>query len=201
MAGDDELLGLLGQALATEAREPSTERVAALRWRVVERGSRPRPVTPPARSRRPAWALAAAAAVVLALTLGAATGLGPGRPGGGAAVEFDAALRTAAGGRAQVTGTKVGIGRLVHLRSDDLPILPKGEFYEVWFVGPGDRPGAPNRISAGTFHPDAEGRTDVELTAAVDPTAYPEVSVTAELGDGDPGPSGTEVLRSPVRLR
>ncbi len=42
--------------------------------------------------------------------------------------------------------------------------------------------------------PDAKGRTDVELTAAVDPTAYPEVSATAEPGDGDPGPSGTEVL-------
>ena len=95
----------------------------------------------------------------------------------------------------------VGIGRIVTFRSDDLPILPKGEYYEVWFVGPGDRPERPNRISAGTFHPDEQGRTAVELTAAVDPTKYPELSVTAEPADGDPSPNGTEVLRAPIRPR
>jgi hypothetical protein len=91
--------------------------------------------------------------------------------------------------------TKTGIGRVIVLRTDELPILPKGELYEVWFVGPGDSPSQPNRISAGTFHPDAEGRTDVRLAAAVDPARYPVLSVTREPGDGDPRP-GVEVLRS-----
>ncbi len=115
-------------------------------------------------------------------------------------VEFEVALQ-GSGTRARVTGVKVGIGRVVSLRSDDLQILPAGAYYEVWFVGPGDRPGRPNRISAGTFHPDEQGRSAVELTAAVDPTKYPELSVTAEPGDGDPAPNGPEVLRAPLRLR
>ncbi len=84
---------------------------------------------------------------------------------------------------------------MVVLRSDELPVLPKGELYEVWFLGPGDSASSPNRISAGTFHPDEDGRTRVQLAAAVDPARYPVLSVTKEAGDGDPRP-GVEVLRS-----
>ena len=51
------------------------------------------------------------------------------------------------------------------------------------------------RISAGTFHPDAEVRTDVDLFAAVDPRRYPVMTITAEPDDGDPGPSDTELIR------
>ena len=65
----------------------------------------------------------------------------------------------------------------------------------MWFVGPGDRPGAPNRISAGTFHPNHEGRSRVTLTAAVDPAKYPEIAVTAEPAGGGPAPTGRDVVR------
>lgn len=92
--------------------------------------------------------------------------------------------------------TKTGIGRVVEFDTTKLPILPKGEFYELWFVGPGDRPERPNRISAGTFHPDEQGRSRVTFAAAVDPEKYPVLSVTAEPGDGDPRVTGPEVLRS-----
>ncbi len=86
---------------------------------------------------------------------------------------------------------------MIELRTDDLPILPKDEFYELWFVGPrGDTLTEPNRISAGTFHPDPEGRSRVTFAAAVDPKLYPELSVTAEPGDGDPRRTGAEVLSS-----
>lgn len=97
-------------------------------------------------------------------------------------------------GRARVV--KTGIGRVIEFRTDELPILPKGKFYEVWFVGPGDSLADPNRISAGTFHPDDEGRSHVTFAAAVDPAKYPVLSVTAEPGDGDPRRTGPEVLRS-----
>jgi hypothetical protein len=100
----------------------------------------------------------------------------------------------AAHGRAEVV--KTGIGRVIDFRSGTLPILPKGEYYELWFVGPGDTPANPNRISAGTFHPDARGRSFVTFAAAVEPRKYPVVSVTAEPGDGDPRATGPEVLRS-----
>jgi hypothetical protein len=59
----------------------------------------------------------------------------------------------------------------------------------------GDTPESQNRILAGTFHPDTEGKTDVVLTAAVDPRLYPILVITAEPGDGDPRPSDTEILR------
>ena len=91
---------------------------------------------------------------------------------------------------------KTGIGRVIAFRSDSLPILPKGDYYELWFVGPGDSPARPNRISAGTFHPDEQGRSRVRFAAAVDPALYPVLSVTAEPGDGDPRATGPEVLRS-----
>ncbi len=151
-------------------------------------------------ARRPLWrrpvALAAAAA---ALALG---GLLAGalleRPGPGGQVELEATLAPPGGGpeRASVIVEKTGIGREISFRSDDLPILPKGEYYELWFVGAGDTLERPNRISAGTFHPDTQGRSVVELTAAVDPALYPVLSVTAEPADGDPRRTGPEVLRS-----
>ena len=98
--------------------------------------------------------------------------------------------------RATVVVEKTGIGREISFRSDDLPILPQGEYYELWFVGSGDTRRRPNRISAGTFHPDEQGRSVVELTAAVDPLLYPILSVTAEPADGNPERTGPEVLRS-----
>jgi hypothetical protein len=150
------------------------------------------------RRRRPVLLAAATVALLAAFGLGAlvARDRSTAPP-----LEFAAELRSADGSvGASIEGTKVGEGRIVRLVSDDLPILPTGELYEVWFLAPGDSPSSPDRISAGTFHPDADGRTDIELTAAVDPTLNPIVVVTAEAGDGDPAP-GIEVLRAEVALR
>ena len=118
--------------------------------------------------------------------------------GGGPAGELElrAVLGSPNGAEATVEVRKTGIGRVIQLQTDELPILPKGDYYELWFVGPGDTPARPNRISAGTFHPDENGRSDVTFAAAVDPALFPVLSVTAEPGDGDPRPTGPEVLRS-----
>jgi len=206
---EEELLETLRAALAP-AREPDRLRIAALRAAVAERAAAaaPLPGGPVALLPRPRsgrrWRLpigigAAAAAVVVAFVLGGALA---DRDGSAPpSLEFAATLQSPDGAStAAVSGTKVGTGRIVRLSSDDLPILPTGELYEVWFVGPGDAPGAPNRISAGTFHPDPQGRSHVELTAAVDPALYPTVVVTAEPGDGNPSPSGTEVMRADIEL-
>jgi anti-sigma-K factor RskA len=131
-------------------------------------------------------AAAAAAALVLAL---------PGGPPG--SLELETALGARVGGAtATVEVRKTGIGRVISFRSESLPILPKGDYYELWFVGPGDSRSRPNRISAGTFHPDEQGRSHVRFAAAVDPAKYPVLAVTAEPGDGDPRVNGPEVLRS-----
>ena len=102
-------------------------------------------------------------------------------------------------GVASVEVVKTGIGRVVRFETDDLPILPTGEYYELWWVGPRDSRRAPNRISAGTFHPDEQGAAEVTFAAAVDPAKYPRLAVTAEPGDGDPAPHGPDLLRGRVR--
>ncbi len=153
----------------------------------------------PARTRwRPRWVFPALAGAVAAVAIALAD-TAPGGPEG--ELELDAQLARP-GSTERVASAEVretGIGRVVRFDTRALPILPKGEFYELWFVGPGDRPGRPNRISAGTFHPDPEGRSEVRFAAAVDPARYPVLAVTAEPGDGDPRPSATEVLRSRER--
>jgi len=136
----------------------------------------------------------ALAALALAFVLGRQAA-GDESPG---TAELEAVLVRPDGGvvAASARVVKTGIGRVISFRSEELPILPTGEYYELWFVGPGDTPRRPNRISAGTFHPDEQGRSHVTFAAAVDPAKYPVLSVTAEPGDGNPRPAGLDVLRS-----
>ena len=212
MATDDELLDQLAAALLPEGRQPPADRIASLRAAAAAA----RAATPhvadrvtsiaTARSRRtlPLAVLLAAVAAAIAFVLGGI--VADDTPPvdsltAGGVREFETMLEAPVGtASASVKGIRTGIGRIVQLRSSDLPILPKGEFYEVWFVGAGDSPAAPNRISAGTFHPDSEGRSDVDLTAAVDPALYPQLAVTAEPGDGNPAPDGPDVLRARIEV-
>ena len=153
----------------------------------------------PARRRRSrirfSWrpALAFSLACVAAVAIGVATMRDPEAP-----LEVVATLRGDAGS-ASVEVVKTGIGRVVRFDTSDLPILPTGDYYELWWVGPGDRRGRPERISAGTFHPDDRGVSEVTLAAAVDPARYRRVAVTAEPGDGNPSPHGPDLLRGRVR--
>jgi anti-sigma-K factor RskA len=163
----------------------------------VDRDARGEHARPARRLRRPWYRFSFAAAAGAAAGAAAVAVLLAGR-GGAGTLELEALMRPPAGGPAQaaIEVRKTGIGRVIAIRTDDLPILPKGEYYELWFVSPGGEPRSPNRISAGTFHPDEHGRTDVRLAAAVDPALYPVLSITAEPGDGDPRPSRREALRS-----
>jgi anti-sigma-K factor RskA len=206
LATCDECRGELGElervARLLEHAAPADEPPVGLERRVfaaveraavdAERTSSPRRRPRRRRSTRSIAFAGAAAAATAALVL-ALRGGDPAGP-----LEVATTLAAPAGGqaRASVEVRKTGIGRVVDLRSDSLPILPKGDYYELWFAGPGDTPGRPNRISAGTFHPDENGRSHVRFAAAVDPGLYPVLIVTAEPGDGDPRPTGPEVLRS-----
>ena len=219
MPSDDELMADLELVLAPSHREPPVDRIAALRADVERRRAATEAVPAPSiidlahareRSagraiRRGLVGLTATAAVfvggfVTSEIVRTTTGKTPARQIAGGVTEFSGQLRAPASGRAigTVVVTKTGIGRVVQLRSETLPILPKGEFYAVWFVGPGDSDSSPNRISAGTFHPDAEGRTDVTLAAAVDPAKFPVLEITAEPASGDPAPEGDVVLRAEI---
>jgi anti-sigma-K factor RskA len=195
-----ELVELRGPALLAARAAPPYEVPPGLEVRTfaaIERqaAGTPRAVLlpPPRRRYRRPMLAAAAVAAVAALAFFAGTRL----DGPAGSVELRTALVAPDGERAaNVEVRKTGIGRVIRLDSDKLPILPKGEYYELWFVGPGDTPISPNRISAGTFHPDEDGRSHVRFAAAVDPAKYPVLSVTAEPGDGNPAPTGPEVLRS-----
>lgn len=205
MSTDDELLDSLAAALDPPHREPPADRIASLRA-AARAGVRDAPLELRSdarpRWRRPLAAVAATAAAILAFAGGAVTFSDRATDEGllaGGTVEFEVTMRSPGGRQtASATGVRTGIGRTVRLRTDDLPILPTGALYELWFVGPGDTPRTPNRISAGTFHPDEQARSRVDLTAAVDPAKYPVIVITAEPGDGDPMPTGPEVLRATV---
>lgn len=203
MPTDDELLAALEAKLEPGHREPPEAGVQALR-RAAEAAQAKQTWVIPVRVRRRRPVAAAAVAVAAAMVgFGGAQVIEPLRTGTDAGVqEFAVRVRSDDGRRqAEVEGTRVGEGRVIRLKSDDLPILPKGAFYEVWFVGPGDTPASPNRISAGTFHPDDQGRTRIVLLGAVDPKKLPVFEITAEPGDGNPLPSGPAVLRTQLVVR
>lgn len=203
---DDELLERLGEAMRADAAgaEPSDDRIDALRQAAVRAGAG-------SEDRRPQHAVAAssgsrsrfgwaAAAAALGLVAGiviatAIDGDDPVEVTDDGVVEYAGPI-TSDGNDGDLTVVRTGIGRVITLETDDLEILPTGEYYEVWFVAEGDEPGSPDRISAGTFHPDADGRSDVTFAAAVDPALYPIVEITAEPGDGDPSVGGPVVLRA-----
>ena len=192
-----EIAGLEDAArLLDEAAPPYAlpESLKARTFAAIEREAAATTVRPLVR--RPWWPRGlAVAATVAAAVLAFAAGTQINR--GDGTVELKAALSAPRGpAQASVEVRKTGIGRVIRFESDDLPILPKGEYYELWFVGPADTRSEPNRISAGTFHPDAQGRSHVRFAAAVDPALYPVLSVTAEPGDGNPERTGPEVLRS-----
>jgi len=208
---DDDLLVLLSRAVAPSPAEPEPDRVEEVRRLASDNLAPPAPATagdrhrpPPTaargRHRRLLVALAAAASAAVLVAGGAVLGhqLG-GAPAERGEAEFAAAL-TGDAGSATVHGELVSTGRIVRFDSDDVPVLPKGAFYEVWFLAPDAGGGEPGRISAGTFHPDAQGRSHVTLFAAVDPTVYTGMEVTAEPGGRDPGPADP-VLAGPLHLR
>lgn len=222
---DDELELALAQALTPADAEPPEDRVAALREQ-AERARRDQPDAPqgaelrsvdtgapaPSRRERPKnigtgtrWWTAAGVAAAVAVGVGIGTAvdlsgestdevLARGVP------EFEATLGSE-GAEVDVEGSAAPEGRIVRLRSESLPDLPIGEYYELWFLAPGDSPDSPDRISAGTFHPAYDGSgTDVVLHAAVDPELYPMIEITRELPDGDPSPSGDVVLSGSATL-
>jgi Anti-sigma-K factor rskA len=196
---DGDLLELLEAALDEAPAEPPPDRVAALRARAQAAWTTSTP-SPKGRER---WLLAAAAAAVALLVGfvvgGAVVDRTSGRTSAGV-VEHDGTLAGPEGEASEATlrVVRTGIGRVIELDTDELPVLPTGEYYEVWFVAPDENDSAANRISAGTFHPEPDGRSSVRLAAAVDPAKFPTVEITAEPGDGNPAATGPVVLRATI---
>ena len=161
----EQAASLLRDAITVGAAPPGLKGkvLLAVEQAATAHAPAPRPSRQRFRLAFGAGALAAAAAILLlALQLGGPAG----------ELELRAVLGSPNGAEATVEVRKTGIGRVIRLQTDELPILPKGDYYELWFVGPGDTPARPNRISAGTFHPDENGRSEVTFAAAVDPVLF-----------------------------
>jgi anti-sigma-K factor RskA len=75
-----------------------------------------------------------------------------------------------------------------------LPELQRGEYYELWYAKEDG-----GRISCGTFRAQQGEQTTVNLTAPASAVSYPEIEVTREPDDGDPGSSGEKVLIGDLR--
>jgi anti-sigma-K factor RskA len=97
-------------------------------------------------------------------------------------------------GGGELSGEMEGGNLQIELVVWDLPELRKHEYYELWYAKEGD-----GRISCGTFRAQQGGQTTVNLTAPANAVSYPEIEVTREPDDGDPGSSGEKVLVGDLR--
>ena len=110
----------------------------------------------------------------------------------------DALALTATGAAPQaggeLRGEQIGDNLKVELDAWGLPRPEDGGYYEMWYAKADG-----GRVSCGTFTVQQDGSATVSMSAPVSSVAYPEVEVTREPNDGDPGSSGKVVLRGALR--
>ena len=167
-------LGLLGGSAAAVSPPPELEaRTLGAIQAAAQNGEAP-PAKP--RRRRFSWrgpAVAGALALALAAAVFAGTRLDGSGPPGDLELQATLTSRSGATGAPRPACARPGSeGSSSCARTSCRP--PGGQATTSsgsW--GPGDRRGSPNRISAGTFHPDPEGRSNVRFAAAVDPQKIP----------------------------
>jgi hypothetical protein len=159
----------------------------------------PPPNVVPMRPRRraPRWLLATAAAVVLIAAVGLAGVQWWRSTGQGDVTTITLAKGDIGDGRGEAQIRSVTDGREVRLRVSGLPPNGPDNYYECWFVGPGDTEQTPNRVSAGTFTVGPDGSADVTMTSAADPARFPKMGVTLEPNDGNPQRTGKKALVTP----
>lgn len=111
-------------------------------------------------------------------------------------IPLHAAAGSAASGQATARHTQFGWS--IHLTVDHLPPLGPGQFYECWYEGPGNRPGHPELITAGTFKLGPGGAASVTMWSAVNLQVFQTMQITAER-PGDAGQHGQVILTGTAR--
>jgi hypothetical protein len=144
---------------------------------------------------RSARILALAAVVIIA----AGTSIGLLLSGGTPAETYALALHSGTGLAASASGTlrQADSGWSVQLTAVHLPEPGPGQFYQCWWVGPGNRPGNPLLVSAGTFTGGAAGTATVQMLTAADPDDFSTVEITLDSA-ARPGQPGRVVLSGTV---
>ena len=134
-------------------------------------------------------AAAAAIAVVLVQVVQTA-------PAQATVIPLHAAAGSAASG--QATARQTDGGWSIHLTVAHLPPLGPGQFYECWYAGPGNRPGHPELITAGTFIVGHGGTGTFTMWSAANPQVFSTMQITAE-HPGDAGQHGQVILTGTAR--
>jgi anti-sigma-K factor RskA/putative zinc finger protein len=144
----------------------------------------------------PTRMLALAAAVVV---IAAGTGLGLLLSGGPSAETYALALHSGTGLSASASGTmrQAEAGWSVQLTAVHLPEPGSGQFYQCWWVGPGNRAGHPRLVSAGTFSVGRSGTATVQLWTAANPDDFSTIEITLDSA-AHPGQPGRVVLSGVV---
>jgi hypothetical protein len=181
-------------SLAAEAEPPADLEARTLA--MVEQAARKA-----ARRRRYSRLFTIAAVAVIAAVAAIVVGLGS--SGSGPAQAFSIPLHAAHGGAdsrasGQAVAHQTAEGWSIQLTVHHLAALPAGGFYECWYAGPGNRPGHPDLITAGTFLVDSGGNASVQMWSAADPRGFPTMQVTAERA-GDAAQHGLVVLSGTTR--
>ena len=116
------------------------------------------------------------------------------------ALAFSIPLHAPAGNAASgdVTARHNADGWSIQLTVRHLKPLPPGSFYECWYAGPGNQPGHPSLITAGTFVVDSSGNATVQMSSAADPRSFPTMQITAERA-GDATQHGPVILSGTVQ--
>jgi anti-sigma factor RsiW len=143
-----------------------------------------------------AAALGAAAAAVLAVVV-----VQPGHTAApavaGTVIPLQAQVASAGSGPApsgQAIAQHSASGWQIQLTVKHLPALSAGQFYECWYAGPGNSPGHPDLITAGTFTVGRLGAASVTMWSAADPHQFRTMQITVQRPD-DPGQPGPVILR------
>ncbi len=106
-------------------------------------------------------------------------------------IPLHAASGSAASG--QATAVHADGGWSIRLTVNHLPPLGPGQFYQCWYAGPGNRPGHPELITAGTFIPGRSGTGSFTMWSAANPQVFRTMQITAER-PGDAGQHGQVIL-------
>ncbi len=98
----------------------------------------------------------------------------------------------------RATAHRAAGGWQIQLTVRHLPASAKGRFYECWYAGPGNRPGHPELITAGTFTIGRSGGGTFTMWSAADPLTFRNMQITEE-SPGDAGQHGAVIMEGSPR--
>ena len=139
--------------------------------------------------RRRASVRALSLGVAAAVAIGIGVTVWVSRPAS-ANLAFTIPLHAAHGGTAsgQAYANHAQTGWSIQLTVRGLRDVGPNRFYECWYVGPGNRPGHPDLIAAGTFTIGRSGSATMRMWSAADPRHFPTMQIASE----QPGGTGQD---------